>query len=118
MSRVWGPVWAGLEITGYTDNQSAMHLLRHGRSRSVHRLDIARKFASLQQQYQFLWTTEYVSTRDNVLSNCLPRWAVQVPEKSSAISLKDTKHLKYLYLINFLILLTLGNSGLLLERFD
>ena len=74
VARVWGPTWAGLEITGYTDNQSAMHLLRHGRSRSEHRLDIAREFASIQQQYQFLWTSEYVSTKDNVLSDCLSRW--------------------------------------------
>ena len=74
VARVWGPAWAGIEITGYTDNQSAMHLLRHGRSRSEHRLDIAREFASIQQQYRFLWTSEYVSTKDNVLSDCLSRW--------------------------------------------
>ena len=75
VARVWGHTWAGLEITGYTDNQSAMHLLRHGRSRSERRLDIARDFASIQQKYQFLWTSEYVNTKDNVLSDCLSRWA-------------------------------------------
>ena len=74
VARVWGHAWAGLEITGYTDNQSAMYLLRHGRSRSEHRLDIAREFASIQQQFKFLWTSEYVNTKDNILSDCLSRW--------------------------------------------
>ena len=74
VARVWGPSWAGLEITGFTDNQSAMHLLRHGRSRSAVRLDIAREFASLQQKYQFLWKSEYINTKDNTLSDCLSRW--------------------------------------------
>ena len=74
VARVWGPSWAGLEVTGYTDNQSAMHLLRHGRSRSELRLDIAREFASIQQQFHFLWNSEYISTKDNVLSDCLSRW--------------------------------------------
>ena len=74
VARVWGPSWAGLEITGYTDNQSAMHLLRHGRSRSELRLDIARDFASLQQRYEFIWKSDYVNTKDNVLSDCLSRW--------------------------------------------
>jgi hypothetical protein len=74
VARVWGPSWAGLEIIGYTDNQSAMHLLRHGRSRSEHRLDIAREFASIQQEFKFLWNSDYVNTKDNVLSDCLSRW--------------------------------------------
>ena len=74
VARVWGPTWAGVEVTGYTDNQSAMHLLRHGRSRSELRLDIAREFASLQQHFHFLWRSDYVSTKDNVLSDCLSRW--------------------------------------------
>ena len=74
VARVWGPTWAGLEVTGYTDNQSAMHLLRHGRSRSELRLDIAREFASIQQNFQFLWNSDYISTKDNVLSDCLSRW--------------------------------------------
>ena len=74
VARVWGPTWAGVEITGYTDNQSAMHLLRHGRSRSPLRLDIAREFANLQQYFHFLWQSEYVNTKDNVLSDCLSRW--------------------------------------------
>ena len=74
VARVWGHAWTGIEITGYTDNQSAMHLLRHGRSRSEHRLNIAREFASIQQHFQFLWTSEYVTSKDNVLSDCLSRW--------------------------------------------
>ena len=74
VARVWGPTWDGVEVTGYTDNQSAMHLLRHGRSRSELRLDIAREFASLQQHFHFLWRSEYVNTKDNVLSDCLSRW--------------------------------------------
>ena len=74
VARVWGPSWAGLEVTGYTDNQSAMHLLRHGRSRSELRLDIAREFASIQQHFHFLWNSDYISTKDNVLSDCLSRW--------------------------------------------
>ena len=74
VARVWGPSWKGVEVTGLTDNQSAMHLLRHGRSRSELRLDIAREFASIQQSYQFLWNSDYVSTKDNLLSDCLSRW--------------------------------------------
>ena len=74
VGRVWGHTWSGLEIIGYTDNQSAMHLLRHGRSRSDLRLDIAREFASIQQHFKFLWKSEYVNTKDNILSDCLSRW--------------------------------------------
>ena len=74
VARVWGPTWAGVEVTGFTDNQSAMHLLRHGRSRSDVRLDIAREFASIQQEFNFLWKSDYVNTKDNILSDCLSRW--------------------------------------------
>ena len=74
VARVWGPGWSGVEVTGFTDNQSAMHLLRHGRSRSELRLDIAREFASIQQHFQFLWKSVYVNTKDNILSDCLSRW--------------------------------------------
>ena len=74
VARVWGPTWAGVEVTGYTDKQSAIHLLRHGRSLLQLRLDIAREFASLQQNFHFLWQAEYVNTKDNVLSDCLSRW--------------------------------------------
>ena len=55
VARVWGPTWAGVEVTGYTDKQSAIHLLRHGRSLLQLRLDIAREFASLKQNFHFLW---------------------------------------------------------------
>ena len=48
VGRVWGHTWSGLEVTGYTDNQSAMHLLRHGCFRSELRLDIAREFPMLR----------------------------------------------------------------------
>ena len=74
VARVWGPTWAGVEVTGYTDNQAAMHLFRHGRSRSELRLDIARDFANIQQKFNFLWISDFVSTKDNVLSDCLSRW--------------------------------------------
>ena len=82
-----GHTWSGLEVIGYTDNQSAMHLLRHGRSRTEVRLDIAREFASIQQKYKFLWKSEYVSTKDNVLSDCLSRWgSASAREKFSQLT--------------------------------
>ena len=71
---VWGPSWRGIEVDGYTDNQATQHLLRHGRSHSEIRLNLAREFWWQQSQFDFKWNSLYINTKNNVLSDCLSRW--------------------------------------------
>ena len=111
VARVWGPSWHGVEVTGFTDNQSAMHLLRHGRSRSELRLDIAREFASIQQSYQFLWNSDYVSTKDNLLSDCLSTWGCASARNKFFQHTSGFPTSEYLFLTASSTYLITGNLG-------
>ena len=75
-ARVWGWSWSGLEIHGKTDSEPCEYLLRHGKSRSPHRLSMSRLFCELQQQFCFLWVPDGIRSKDNILADCLSRWSV------------------------------------------
>ena len=73
VARLWGPSWKGLQIRGHTDNEPTYHLLRNGRSRVENRLRMARTFATLQLEMEFLWDPAWIATGDNTLPDSLSR---------------------------------------------
>ena len=76
-ARVWGHSWGGYNIQGFTDSQPTQHLLMHGRSnedKSPARLEMARQFWFLETKFDFVWQSEYVSTKNNHHSDALSRW--------------------------------------------
>ena len=76
-ARVWGHSWGGYNIQGFTDSQPTQHLVMHGRSnedRSPARLEMARQFWFLETKFDFVWQSEYVSTKNNHHSDALSRW--------------------------------------------
>ena len=73
VARLWAHQWAGVQVTGHTDNQATWHLLRRGRSRVDIRLRMARTFATLQLEQKFQWNSAWISTHDNILPDALSR---------------------------------------------
>ena len=74
-ARLWGYSWRGLQIHGKTDSTPCEYLLRNGKSRVDHRLQMARVFSELQFQYQFIWIPDGIRSKANVYADCLSRWA-------------------------------------------
>lgn len=72
-SRLWSTSWRGLHILGHTDNQACFFLLSKGKSRVDQRLRMARTFASLQLEGEFMWESAWISTHDNILADALSR---------------------------------------------
>ena len=74
-ARLWGYSWRGLRIHGKTDSTPCEFLLRNGKSRIDHRLQMARLFTELQFKSQFLWIPDGIRSKANVYADCLSRWA-------------------------------------------
>ena len=70
-ARVWAWSWNGLKIHGKTE-----YLLKHGKSRSPHRLSMSRLFCEMQQHFRFLWFPDGIRSKNNILADCLSRWSV------------------------------------------
>ena len=73
VARLWGSSWKGLQVRGHTDNEPSYYLLQNGRSRVEIRLVMARTFATLQLEMEFLWDPAWIPTGDNILPDSLSR---------------------------------------------
>lgn len=72
-ARLWGEQWPKAQVRGLTDNMACYNLVSNGRSRVDLRLRMARTFATLQLEHDYLWVSEWISTKDNTLPDALSR---------------------------------------------
>ena len=75
--NVWGSSWKQKQVLGQTDNMVSYYLFTNGRSRDDFRLQLARSVASAQVSHEFIWTSQWLSTHDNVIPDALSRWGSQ-----------------------------------------
>ena len=75
--RLWSDDWAGLAITGKTNNEPTKKLLKSGRSRINRRLVMARILSVGQHRRNFHWDPNRITTSDNFLADSLSKWPDQ-----------------------------------------
>ena len=88
-ARCWGWSWDSLQIFGQTDSEPCEFLLRNGRSSVSHRLGMARFFCDLQLKHNFLWHAAGIRSKENILSDCLSRWASAERRQKFAATLSE-----------------------------
>ena len=64
-----------MELHGFTDNEPCEFLLKNGKSRVEHRLDMSRLFCEMQAHFHFLWFPDGIRSKANILADCLSRWS-------------------------------------------
>ena len=65
--HIWAHTWQHKQVLGQTDNQISYYLFTNGRARDEVRLQMARSVVSFQVTYDFVWTSDWISTHVNIL---------------------------------------------------
>ena len=74
-AHLWGSSFHGKQIYGLTDSEPCEWFLRNGRSRIDIRLRMGRTLCFMEHKLGFLWVPYGVRSAQNVLPDCLSRWA-------------------------------------------
>ena len=87
--HLWGATFRGCKIYGLTDSEPAEWFIRNGCSRIDRRLRIGRTLNHMEHRLGFLWYPAGIRSAQNVLPDCLSRWASAERRATFAAYLKQ-----------------------------
>ena len=74
---LWGPEWKCRKVLFRCDNQATVAIVRKGRSKCLHIMQLMRKLTWCACEYNFMYSSSYVPGASNVLSDALSRLQIE-----------------------------------------
>ena len=72
-ARRWGTQWEGKQVTVFTDNQTAMHIINRGTSANPRVMELIRELFWLSVIYNFSLSASYLKGEHNIFADTVYR---------------------------------------------